>query len=443
MKQFPMCILALCILSVAAHSAEKNLAAYKAVYERELAGIAAADAKKRKADSVYLKALDEVRATAIRKADLATVKAAIAEKKRFQDFSNLTDEIPDKCPAAIMGVQADYRKALASAQAARDTRILALSRKYVAALKQFMISLMEAGKMDEASKVDSETTRVEFVMADIESRMPKPQPSRTAAKPRIRKPSLGPKPGQELAVELGDSVKMEFVWIPSGSFMMGSPESEEGRKDDEGPVHKVTIGKGFWMGKYEVTQEQYERVTGKNPSKFKGGKNPVEQVSWHDASRFCEVLAKKFGKTLPLRLRGKFETVRLPTEAEWEYACRAGTTTRFYTGDSESDLSGAGWWQGNSGGKTHAVGRKKPNAWGLCDMHGNVWEWCEDWHKEDYYSSAPGTDPRGPATGSRRVMRGGSWGNSADFCRVGYRYGYGPGSSYFLVGFRACLPSGQ
>jgi len=221
-------------------------------------------------------------------------------------------------------------------------------------------------------------------------------------------------------------VKMEFVWIPAGRFQMGADEGS----GDEKPVHTVTISKGFWMGKYEVTQEQYEQVAGSNPSKFKGSKNPVEKVNWHHAKAFCEAVTKKTGRT-----------VRLPTEAEWEYACRAGTTTRYYTGDYESDLAEAGWWGGNSGKKTHPVGQKIPNAWGLYDMHGNVWEWCEDWYGK--YPSGSVTDPTGPATGSARVFRGGSWIDAAGKCRVAYRHGINPDYADALIGFRVCLPAAQ
>jgi len=235
--------------------------------------------------------------------------------------------------------------------------------------------------------------------------------------------------GDEQSVDLGDGVKLELVWIPAGGFTMGSPADERDRSDKE-TQHRVTLTKGFWLGKYEVTQEQYQQVTGSNPSKFKGAKNPVESVSWDDAKAFCEVLAKKLGKT-----------VRLPTEAEWEYVCRAGTTTRFYTGDSESRLAGAAWYSRNCDDATHPVGEKKPNAWGLYDMHGNVWEWCEDWYGG--YPSGNVTDPRGPAYGSLRVIRGGSWSGFASYCRVGYRFGNYPDSGSNYVGFRACLPPGQ
>jgi formylglycine-generating enzyme required for sulfatase activity len=223
-------------------------------------------------------------------------------------------------------------------------------------------------------------------------------------------PALGPKSGPaSLTLDLGKGVLMKLVLIRPGKFMMGSPDSEEGHKADEGPQHQVTISKPFYMGVTEVTQAQFEAVMGTNPSKFKGPTNPVESVTWDEAVEFCRRLSEKTGKTF-----------RLPTEAEWEYACRAGTKTRFSFGDSESVLGDYAWCTSNSGGKTHPVGQKKPNAWGLYDMHGNVWEWCADWFGD--YSSGSSTDPQGPGSGGSRVLRGGSWriGGSGGF-RCAYR----------------------
>jgi len=180
--------------------------------------------------------------------------------------------------------------------------------------------------------------------------------------------------------------------------MMGSPDSEQGRKGNEGPQHEVTISKPFYIGVTEVTQAQYEAVMGTNPSRFKGPTNPVESIPWNEAVEFCRRLSEKTRKA-----------VRLPSEAEWEYACRAGTKTRFSFGDSDSVLGDYAWYGSNSGGMTHPVGQKKPNPWGLYDMHGNIWEWCADW--DGPYSSGSSTDPQGAGSGGFRVVRGGSWGN--------------------------------
>jgi formylglycine-generating enzyme required for sulfatase activity len=229
-----------------------------------------------------------------------------------------------------------------------------------------------------------------------------------------------------------NSIGMKLILIPPGEFMMGSPDSEKYRQSDEGPQHRVRISKGFYMSVTEVTQAQWQAVMGSNPSLFKGflglDKNddlPVECVSWNDAVEFCRKLSQKEGKSY-----------RLPTEAEWEYACRAGTTTRFYFGDSDSQLSDYAWCDEDSGNKTYPVGQKKPNAFGLYDMHGNVWEWCSDWYDENYYSESPADDPKGPSTGQYLVLRGGSWSNLASSCRVANRDYSGPNLHTNYIGFR-------
>ena len=225
-----------------------------------------------------------------------------------------------------------------------------------------------------------------------------------------------------MAVDLGDGVKMEFVLIPDGSFMMGTD-----KVDNAKPVHRVTITKPFYLGKFEVTQEQWEKVMGSNPSKFKGAKNPVEQVSWEDCQKFLEALKE--------RVSG--QTFRLPTEAEWEYACRARSKTDYSYGDSPDKLRDYAWFNDNSEKQTHPVGQKKPNPWGLYDIHGNVWEWCADWHGE--YSGKSATDPTGSATGSARMLRGGSWSDRAATSRSANRYDYAPANRSSYHGFRVVV----
>jgi formylglycine-generating enzyme required for sulfatase activity len=205
-------------------------------------------------------------------------------------------------------------------------------------------------------------------------------------------------PPKELTVDLGGGVKMEFVLIPAGSFMMGDDKGGPHQK----PVHKVTITKPFYLGKYEVTQEQWQAVMGNNPSHFKGPKNPVEVVSWNDCQEFLAKLNEK--------LRAGGAKFSLPTEAQWEYACRAGTTTRYSFGDDMDQLKDYAWFGKEAEGTTHPVGQKKPNAWGLYDMHGNVAEWCADWWDEWYYfRNPPANDPTGPNSGESRVLRGCAW----------------------------------
>ena len=211
---------------------------------------------------------------------------------------------------------------------------------------------------------------------------------------------------------------MHFVLIEPGEFQMGSDHGS----GDEKPVHTVRITRPFYLGKYEVTQEQYERIVGTNPSNFKGTANPVESVSWHDATAFCKALGGE-----------------LPTEAEWEYACRAGSTKRYGLVDEESELGNYAWHSGNSDRKAHPVGRKKPNAWGLYDMLGNVYEWCADWYGEDYYRQSPAEDPKGPADGNSRVLRGGSWTRAPSYCRAAPRDWSTPTYRYNGYGFRILL----
>jgi formylglycine-generating enzyme required for sulfatase activity len=239
-------------------------------------------------------------------------------------------------------------------------------------------------------------------------------------------------------VDLGNGVTMDFVWIPAGDFMMGSPTNEVGHSDDE-TLHQVKIAKGFWMGKYEVTQKQYAAVMGTNPSQFDlGGSYPVDTVSWDDAVAFCTKVKERAGLEM-----------RLPTEAEWEYACRAGTTTAYYTGDTKADLARAGCFNGNAERgikiwkwdrrrqEPRSVGWHQPNAWGLYDMHGNMWEWCADWYGP--YDVGMVENPTGPVTGNVRVLRGGSWDFLARCCRSAYRYWYDPSFRDHYDGFRCVL----
>jgi formylglycine-generating enzyme required for sulfatase activity len=223
---------------------------------------------------------------------------------------------------------------------------------------------------------------------------------------------------KELAVDLGGGVKMEMVLIPAGSFLMG----DDGAKS----VHKVRITKPFYLGNYEVTQEQWEAVMGSNPSDFKGPKNPVEQVSWDDCQQFLVKLNAKSG--------GQGSKFVLPTEAQWEYACRAGSAGKFCFGDNEKQLGEYAWYDENSDGKTHAVGGKKPNTFGLHDMHGNVWELCQDWYGA--YGAEAVDDPGGPTTGSSRVGRGGGWYAGGGGCQSAYRAIIKPGGRLDFLGLR-------
>ncbi|MFH1885413.1 MAG: formylglycine-generating enzyme family protein [Pseudomonadota bacterium] len=233
-----------------------------------------------------------------------------------------------------------------------------------------------------------------------------------------------------------NSLGMKFVWCPPGTYMMGSPSSEPGRYDNE-TQHQVTLTRGFHMQTTEVTQGQWNKVMGSNPSHFEdcGADCPVEKVSWDDAQEFIKKLNRMEGKTY-----------RLPTEAQWEYAARAGSVTAFANGGiiemecgHDPSLSVIGWYCGNASAKTHPVAQKQVNAWGLYDMYGNVYEWCLDWY--DGYPSGSVTDPTGPSSGSYRVFRGGCWNNYARICRSANRIRYDPGDRNYNLGFRLSLPA--
>ncbi|MDR3077377.1 MAG: SUMF1/EgtB/PvdO family nonheme iron enzyme [Planctomycetota bacterium] len=239
----------------------------------------------------------------------------------------------------------------------------------------------------------------------------------------------------DLEVDLSNGVAIKFKKIPAGFFLMGSPASEEGRREDE-VQHEVTISKPFYLGIYEVTQEQYQAVMGNNPSKSAdaGGAKPVDTVSWENAREFCRKASDLTGKRF-----------RLPTEAEWEYACRAGTATPFSVGKT------IGANQANyNGEKTYGSGEKgvyrrgpiaagsfPSNAWGLYDMHGNVWEWCSDWYGA--YATGKQTDPQGTSNGEDRILRGGCWGNDPRSCRSARRGRIEPAYRFYNIGFRVAL----
>lgn len=230
-----------------------------------------------------------------------------------------------------------------------------------------------------------------------------------------------------ISLDLGKNVTLKLTLISPGKFLMGSPADEAGRDEDEGPQREVVISKPFYLGVHEVTQEQYAAVMEAKPSKFTDGAKPVESVSWDEAVEFCQRLSRRTN-----------QAVTLPTEAQWEYACRAGTKTRFSSGDDDRQLSTYARYSQGADAGTAVVGAKKPSAWGLFDMHGNVWEWCADWYAGSYVN-APTQDPTGPALGQFRVLRGGSWGNTSDGCRCATRNKSLPDVRYNGIGFRVVV----
>jgi formylglycine-generating enzyme required for sulfatase activity len=238
---------------------------------------------------------------------------------------------------------------------------------------------------------------------------PSKQTNQTANRPQLI---------NQLFTENVNGTKIQMVPVPGGTFLMGSPLSEAGRDQDEGPQNEVTV-QSFSIGKYEVTQEQYKAVMGTNPSSFKGDDLPVDSVSWNDALDFCRKLSQMTGREY-----------RLPTEAEWEYACRAKTTGTF-----PGNVDAVTWYDANSGSRTHPVGQKEPNAFGLYDMNGNVWEWCQSKYKPYPYRAEDGREDLQPT--DVRVMRGGSWRSPQNGCRSAYRRRVPPDDR--TIGFRIIL----
>jgi formylglycine-generating enzyme required for sulfatase activity len=235
-----------------------------------------------------------------------------------------------------------------------------------------------------------------------------------------------------VTIMLPGDIEMKFCRIPAGTFLMGSPEGEQDRENDEGPQHEVTISKPFYLGMYEVSHAQWEAVTGtiRNYAGFDGSNydSPMQATSWKECQEFIN-------KMNALGI-GRF---RFPTEAEWEYAARAGTKTRFYWGDDPeyTEIDDYAWYDENAEGEAHHSGEKRPNPWGLYDMAGNAYEWCQDWHAP--YSAERQTDPEGPATGTAKVFRGGEWFNPPQNCRSAFRGSFAPDDWLYFGGVRVVM----
>ena len=238
---------------------------------------------------------------------------------------------------------------------------------------------------------------------------------------------------KRIVEDLGNGINLEMVYIPAGEFMMGTNDEEIDRLckkqswdgfKREAPQHQVKL-KEFYVGKYQITQTQYQAIMGVNLSYFKGANNPVERVSWNMAQEFCQKLSAKTGKTY-----------RLPSESQWEYACRAGSNGKLCFGDDESQLEDYAWY-GDLGGETHPVGQKKPNVWGLYDMHGNVWEWCQDDFVDNYKNTPRDGNVHKNSSMYYVVLRGGAWNSNLYECRSAYRYFFEPQACIFkIIGFR-------
>jgi sulfatase modifying factor 1 len=306
-------------------------------------------------------------------------------------------------------------------------------------MKKLLVTMFVALLMVGCGEDDTATSAPE------PSREPSPAPAPAAETPRP-KPRTPSKKVSPAPVNLSTSavegkpftipdLSMEMLWVKPGTFEMGSSSSEKDRQDRETP-HSVTLTQGFLLGKHEVTQSQWWKVMGSLPSRFLGGDRPVEMVSWTNVTSFCAKLtaSERAAGRLPAGM-----TYQLPTEAQWEYACRAGTKTSFSFGDEltakDANYAHDGFDTGLQ--RTSNVGEYPANGWGFHDMHGNVWEWCADWNGD--YPTGAARDPVGPANGSSRVTRGGSWFLTAGLARSARRGGYGPALSTISLGFRLSL----
>jgi len=346
--------------------------------------------------------------------------AAVYSAERLQSFKKLINEL-DNNEEIDEEVAEQARRVIRDNQPKRDKKLFDLLDQLQKGMKlgrfssQWMKAFVVPPSGGQIPQKETEPLKVETPGTPA----PKPPGGKTTTTPA----AMPPKGGTTNAMANGftddlNGVKLEMVYVPGGKFMMGGD-----KYDDEKPPHEVTVP-AFYIGKFQVTQAQWKAVMGNDPSQFKGDDLPVETVSWEEAKEFCKNLAQITNRLIVL-----------PTEVEWEYACRAGTT-----GDYAGKLEEMAWCISNSESKTHPVGQKKSNDFGLYDMHGNVWEWCEDvWH--DSYKGAPrdGSAWLGGGDSSLRVVRGGSWINFQDYCRSAHRNWFEPGNRYSLIGFRVVV----
>jgi len=386
------------------------------------------DSNKTDSESKAVESLDKVKADAEKLSPLSRAQeawdAALADSNEDMLAKNAATEWnAAKKKADKAKLQADAGKTEIAASLYVDALALLKKANEISLIKQKAKAKPIIQKIEAAVK-RKDKAAAESLLAEIEKLIPNDERLITL---RNSVESLtGPR--KNITLDLGNGANMEFILIQPGSFTMGGVAN---CRNSEKPAHKVTITQPFYLGKYEVTQKQWEVVMGNNPSKFKGLQNPVENVSCEDIKVFLNKLNDKFNQSVL-----KFS---LPTEAQWEYACRAGSTTIYCFGDSESELGDYAWFDKNSGDTTHPVGQKRANAWGLFDMHGNVFEWCADWYDEYYYQHSSATDPTGPTPGSLGVFRGGAWNQGSYFCRASDRGRNVPSLSYNNVGFRVLV----
>jgi formylglycine-generating enzyme required for sulfatase activity len=421
-----------------------DLKSYKDVYDNNLEEIVLGHGPRlAELGQQYLKSLEALRAKVQGDGDLEKTKAVMAEIEKFQKDKNVA---ADSTVPEIRKLQAAAAKQMSDMEMDKARKVTTLATQYDAALERLQKELTKAGKLDEATAIQEERNKVknsDYLLSA--SRVAATMPGKESTTDTAEKPSKKPVTAlldRTIELNLGKGVKMKLTLIQAGKFIMGSPEAEAGRSPHEGPQREVTISKPFYMGVCEVRQDEYETVMNNNPSEFKGKKLPVEMVTWDDALAFCKMVSTASGKN-----------VRLPTEAEWEYACRAGTRSRFSYGDKDEDFCKYGNYcdrsctasrewrdEKHSDGfdKTAPVGSFKPNAWGLYDMHGNIWEWCSDRMSESY-EGLSSLDPQGIDSGNVRVVRGGGWGGPPAHLRSAKRMGLAPGVKHPSGGFRVVV----
>lgn len=415
---------------------------YKDVYDKNMEEILLSRAPQdMELKQEYGKALDTLKAKVQGEGDLEKTKAVMAEIEKFQKDKNVPSVPSESALPEIKKLQTASAKQMADFEMDKARKVITLVTQYDAALDRLQKDFTKAGKIDEATAVQEERNKVKssdyFVAAGRIIASVQPRENLAAGPVDLKKDVPTVALSKALTLDLGKNTKMKQVLIPAGKFMMGASSSEDGRQMSEVPQHEVTISKPFYMGVYEVRQEEYEAVMGSNPSKYKGRNFPVEYVTWDDAVEFCKKLSAKTKKS-----------VRLPTEAEWEYACRAGTTTRFSFGDKDEDVRKYANYKDKSftpdffnprsdapsdgHDRDAPVGSYKSNSWGLYDMHGNVAEWCSDWLDANYYSRSSAVDPQGPTSGFAKVQRGGALLDDPKNIRSARRHGNNPTKPAFM-----------
>lgn len=350
------------------------------------------------------------------------LKAMLAVEEELETFATDPAEELSTFPE-LKRYQEIYREQKAARETAAMEPRKALIASYREIAEKMASTWTREGKIEVAKEALAEAERFVEMQKEAAAETPASQMN------PLDGVAVSDFEGQEAGEEKRNSLGMKLCWIPPGSFTMGTPENEEGHNADREKQVDVRITQGFWIGKYEVTQGEYEGLMGSNPSSFAklGEKAPVDKVTWLQAEAFCKALTEREKDKLP-----EGWAYQLPTEAQWEYAARAGEEGPFSGGTMEE----VGWITTNSEGSPQEVGKKKPNAWGLHDVHGNLREWCHDWMAEQMDG---GRDPEGPASGNTRTIRGGCWNYPPRPARVGHRMGINPAETIYDIGFRISL----